>query len=220
MKKAILMLAGFGLSVLMAVAGESRVFALATTSDVEPELTARVMDYLETQSGAVVRPTDFMPVQAGQSIEEIGRAAAQRLAADEIGVLVLGRFGVDQPQGVCLPHEHFGILNLSRLGEGVDEDRLVRRAGQDGLRVLAMLVGLSPCPFPLCVLTGYEETEDLDRMSGNFCPPCLDRFTRRANEAHLQMKPGVADEPAEGPAADVPAADEPAADDDVSAPVE
>ena len=211
MKKAILMLVGVGLSVLTAVAGESRVFALATTRDVTPALTARVIAYLETHSGAVVRPTEFMPVESGQDIEAIGRTAAQRLAADEIGVLVLGQFGVDQPQGVCLPHEQFGILNLSRLGEGVDEDRLVRRAGQDGLRVLAMLVGLSPCPFPLCVLTGYEKTEDLDRMSGNFCPPCLDRFTRRAQEAHLQMKPVGADEPTQ---------DESTADDDVSASVD
>lgn len=215
MKKAILLLIGLGLIVLTAVAEESRVFALATTGDVEPELTARILDYLESQSGAILRPTNSVQLQPGQSIEEIGRAVAQTLAADEIGVLVLGYFGVDQPQGVCLPHEHFGILNLSRLGDGVEEDRLVRRAGQDGLRVMAMLLGLSPCPFPLCVLTGFEQTEDLDRMSGNFCPPCLDRFTRLAHEANLQMKPIVQEEPTE-----LPVAVEPAADAEVSAPVE
>jgi hypothetical protein len=52
--------------------------------------------------------------------------------------------------------------------------------------VMSMLLDMSPCPFPLCVLTGFEKTEDLDRMSGNYCPPCMDRFTRLARAARLQ----------------------------------
>lgn len=209
MKKAIFLLCGLMAAVLSAAAADGRVFALAVAGDVDPGFSARVADYLEAQTGAVLRPTDSVAADAGESLEEIGRTAARALKEDEVGVLVLGRFGTGQPQGVCLPHERFGILNLSRLEAGADAERLVRRTGQDGLRVLAMLVGMSACPFPLCVLTGYEQTEDLDRMSGNFCPPCRDRFERLAREAGLQLKPAVpaAEAPAEAEAPDAPATD-------------
>ena len=210
MKKTIFLLCGLMAAVLSSSAAEGRVFALATAGDLEPGFTARVVDYLEAQTGAVLRRTDPVAADAAESLEEIGRTAARALREDEVGVLVLGRFGDGQPQGVCLPHERFGILNLSRLEAGADADRLVRRTGQDGLRVLAMLVGMSACPFPLCVLTGYEQTEDLDRMSGNFCPPCRDRFERLAREAGLLMKPAApdAEAPAEAETSDAPAADD------------
>jgi hypothetical protein len=186
MKKGLLVvlaLAALGLS----AQAQGRVFALATAGDVDAGLAERVRAYYLEQTGAALRMTEPVAVGADQTLEQIGRAAAQALKADEVGVLVLARPALEQPQGVCLPHERFGILNLNRLGEGVDEDRLVRRAGQDGLRVLSMLLGMSPCPFPLCVLTGFEKTEDLDRMSGNYCPPCRDRFARLAAEAGIAV---------------------------------
>ncbi len=72
---------------------------------------------------------------------------------------------------------------------------------------MAMLLDMAPCPFPLCVLVGYEKTEDLDQMSGNFCPPCQTRFSRLAQEASLRLVEGAPEAPA---AEEVPEA-EPAA---------
>lgn len=186
MKKICLLLLVLAVAIV-ASAEETRVFSLATAGDVDAELAGRVRAYLEDQTGVAVRMVDPVALQPGQSLEAIGLAAARTRKAGELGIVVLANPDSEQPQGVCLPHEHFGVLNLARLGEGVGDDQLVRRAGQDGLRVMSMLLGMSPCPFPLCVLTGFEKTEDLDRMSGNYCPPCLDRFTRLAREAKLQL---------------------------------
>ena len=120
-------------------------------------------------------------------MDDIGRAAVQTLADGDFAVIVLARPLDDRPQGVCLPKERFAVLNVAKLEVGADAAKLERRATQEGLRVMAMLLDMAPCPFPLCVLVGYEKTEDLDRMSGNFCPPCLDRFTRVARDAGLRL---------------------------------
>lgn len=193
MKKVILMLVGLVAAGQMAMGAEARVVALATSGDVDGELVARVAEYVRTHAQVTLRPTDPVVAEAGEDLNVIGRRAAGALKEDELGVLVLGQFGEDQPQGICLPPERFGILNLSRHAAGeVEMDRLARRAGQDSLRVMALLVGMSPCPFPLCVLAGFEKTEDLDRMSGNYCPPCQDRFARLAREAGLELTPTAA----------------------------
>ena len=135
-------------------------------------------------------------------MDVIGRAAVQTLADTDFAVIVLARPLDDRPQGVCLPKERFAVLNVAKLEVGADAAKLERRATQEGLRVMAMLLDMAPCPFPLCVLVGYEKTADLDQMSGNFCPPCLDRFTRVARDAGLRLVEAA--EPAAEP--DAPAA--------------
>lgn len=198
MKRIALLLLGLLAGALASSAAE-KVFALAAAGGVDAETVERVREYLEGEAGVGIRLAAPVEVRSGDSLETIGRRAAAALAADEYGVLVLALPDTEQPQGVCLPTDRFGILNLVRLGEGVAEERLVRRAGQDGLRVLSMLLDMSPCPFPLCVLTGFEKTEDLDRMSGNFCPPCRDRFARLAREAGIRSTapaaPAAVEEP-------------------------
>lgn len=77
---------------------------------------------------------------------------------------------------------------------------------QEGLRVMTMLLDMAPCPFPLCVLVGYEKTGDLDQMSGSYCPPCLERFERVARDAGLRMVEKPIPEPASEPEA-APAAE-------------
>lgn len=197
-------------ALVVSCAAEGRVFALATAGEVDSALAENIRARLEEISGAEVRLADAVPMEPGQTLESIGRAAAQALGDGDHSVIVLTRAGAEQPQGVCLPDVRFAALNLSRLETGVeqDQDKLARRATQEGLRVMAMLVGMSSCPFPLCVLVGYEKTEDLDRMSGSFCPPCQDRFARIAREAGLRLieKPAAAPEAA--PVAEpVPAAE-------------
>lgn len=198
-----------------------RTFVLATAGDVDAAFAETVRAALEKSSGAAIRLAAPVPTEPGQSLEAIGRAAAAALGEGDHSVVVLARAGADQPQGVCLPHVRFGAINLSRLEEGADAARLERRATQEGLRVMSLLLDMSSCPFPLCVLVGYDKTEDLDRMSGNFCPPCLDRFTRTARDAGLRLiDPFVAEAaapaeetaPAEeaAPAPEAPPAPEPA----------
>lgn len=186
MKKSILLALALA-TAAVANAADERTFALATAGDVDSAFAETIRAALEKTTGAAIRRAEAVPMEPGQSLESVGRAAAAALGAGDHSVVVLAHAGADQPQGVCLPHVRFGAINLSRLEAGADAAKLERRTTQEGLRVLALLLDMSTCPFPLCVLVGYEKTEDLDQMSGNFCPPCLDRFTRLAREAGLRM---------------------------------
>ncbi len=204
MKRIIWMLAGLWMAT-GAWAGE-RSFVLTTAGEVEDGLAGRVRDYLEQFGGAAVRLASPVAIQPGESLEATGRAAAKTLGENDHSIIVLARPDTAQPQGVCLPRERFGILNLNRLAEKDPDGKFERRVGQDALRVMSMLLDMSPCPFPLCLLVGYEKTEDLDQMSGNFCPPCKDRFLRLAREAGIRiLEPEPA--PAEAPAPEAAAAE-------------
>ena len=207
----------FGLTlaaITASAAAQDRVFALVPAGEVDSALLARVQAYLEENSTVAVRLAPAVPSEPGQNLEQIGRIAAMSMESNDHGIIVLARSTLDQPQGVCLPDDRFGVLNLARLEVGADAARIERRAGQEGLRVMSMLLGMAPCPFPLCVLVGYDQLEDLDEMSGNFCPPCLDRFTRVARDAGLKLieksEPDVV--PAEVPAAEPAPAVEPVAE--------
>ena len=172
-------------------AAEERTFLLATAGEVDAALVEHTRAYMELNSGAAVTLAPAIPVEPGQSLESIGRAAAKTLGKNDHSIIVLAAADTGQPQGVCLPQLRFAVLNLARLGEKVDEARLERRTGQEALRVMSMLLDMAPCPFPLCVLVGYEKTEDLDQMSGNFCPPCQTRFIRLAQEAGIRLVEGA-----------------------------
>ena len=206
MKKMMLLLLGL-MAASFSQAAEERTFLLATAGEVDATLVEHTRAYMEVNSGAAVTRAPAIPVEPGQSLESIGRAAAKTLGKKDHSIIVLASADTQQPQGVCLPDLHFAVLNLARLGEKVDEAKLERRVGQEALRVMSMLLDMAPCPFPLCVLVGYEKTEDLDQMSGNFCPPCQTRFNRLAQEAGLRLVEGA---PEDGAAEEAPAA-EPAA---------
>ena len=211
MKKFVLIALGLLAAGISATAGE-KVFALATAGDVDAALAERVRVRLEENAGVVVRPAAALAVEPGQSLEAIGRAAAKTLGENDHSILVLARPADDQPQGVCLPHERFAALNVAKLEVGADAEHVERRAVQEGLRVMSMLLKMAPCPFPLCVLVGYDKTEDLDHMSGNFCPPCLDRFTRVARDAGLRLIEETEPEAEPIPAAEAAPAAAPAAE--------
>lgn len=184
---------GLGLVIATASPAAERTFVLVPAGDVAEELVLHTQDYMEKNAGVAVRLGSPVAMEPGQSLEDIGRAAAGTLGGNDHSIIVLARPASDQPQGVCLPQERFAILNVARL-EAVDPaGKLERRLGQESLRVMAMLLEMAPCPFPLCVLVGYEKTEDLDEMSGNFCPPCRERFLRKADEAGLRRAEPTAD---------------------------
>lgn len=203
MKKCLWMVLALAAATL-APAEETRVFALASAGDVDAALVERVRDRLEESAGAVVRLASPVSLEAGQAMDVIGRNAARTLTDSDFAIIVLARPLDDRPQGVCLPDERFAVLNVAKLEAGADAAALERRASQEGLRVMTMLLKMAPCPFPLCVLVGYDKVEDLDHMSGNFCPPCQDRFLRTAREAGLHLIEKPAEE--EAPAAAVEAA--------------
>ncbi|MDR0993971.1 MAG: hypothetical protein LBN38_05345 [Verrucomicrobiota bacterium] len=186
MKKWMLCSLGLWMATL-GYAESGRVFTLTTAGDVAPGLKANARAYLQDNSGVVVEAAADLEVDVSRPLDEIGREAAEAMEDSSFAVIVLARPTEERPQGVCLPHEHFAVLNIAKLEAAGDPAKLSRRIGQEGLRVMAMLLDMSPCPFPLCVLVGYDKPEELDQMSGNFCPPCRDRFARLSAEKGLRM---------------------------------
>ena len=203
MKKYLWMILGLA-SAAVSQAADERVFALAPAGDVDFALVERVRARLEESADVAVRLASPVPLEAGQALDVVGRAAVQTLTPADYAVIVLARPLDDRPQGVCLPDERFAVLNVAKLEVGADAAKLERRATQEGLRVMSMLLRMSSCPFPLCVLTSYDKIEDLDGMSGNFCPPCRDRLARVARAAGLRMieeaAPAVEEPPVAAPA--------------------
>ena len=191
MKKTLLSAILFAALAAAAQAGTS--FKLLSVGDDVDAASLR--DYMQEQGGVAVELGGaYAPADPAAALDAIGRAAVAD-TADEgtFGVILFGRFGTDRPQGVCLPAERFAILNLDRLESAGDPAKVGRRAGQEGLRVMAMLLDMPVCPFPLCVLVGYQKTEDLDRMSGNFCPPCHEQFRQIAADKGLTLLETPAD---------------------------
>lgn len=180
----------------LARADGARTFVLAPAGDVDAGLAENVRTYLENNAELTVRLAAPVPAAPGQDLDAIGRAAAKALAESDFAVIVLAQPADDQPLDVSNPQERYAVLNLARLAAGPDDkSNLDRRAGQMGLRLMARQLGMSPCPFPLCVLVGFDQVGDLDGMSGNFCPPCRDRFLRLARKAGVALAGAAADEP-------------------------
>ena len=180
------------LAAAAAVASAGTSFKLLSVGDDVD--AAALRDYMQEQGGvAVTLGGAYTPADPAAALDAIGRAAVADTADDgTYAVILFGRFGTDRPQGVCLPAERFAILNLDRLESAGDPAKVGRRAGQEGLRVMSMLLDMPACPFPLCVLVGYQKTEDLDRMSGNFCPPCHEQFLKTAADKGLELLPAPA----------------------------
>ena len=189
MKKLLFVLA---LAVAAAAAQAGTSFKLLSVGDNVD--AAALRDYMQEQGGVAVELGGaYAPADPAAALDDIGRAAVADTAGEgTYAVILYGRFGTDRPQGVCLPAERFAILNLDRLESAGDPAKVGRRAGQEGLRVMSMLLDMPACPFPLCVLVGYQKTEDLDRMSGNFCPPCHEQFRKTAADKGLELLPAPA----------------------------
>jgi len=206
MKKIILLCLGLGIATLSQAAGD-RSFVLSTAGDVDFALVDAVRTHLEKYAGTQLRLGAEIPMEAGETLEEVGLTAARTLGEKDHSIIVLARPLDNQPQGICLPHERFAVLNVAKLEVGADEKQLERRASREGLRVMALLLDMSQCPFPLCVLVHYKNVEDLDTMSASYCPPCQDRFKRVATEAGLNLMEAGPAKSAPAPVA-IPAATE------------
>lgn len=179
------------------LAAGGRTFVMVPAGDVEPGLAESVRAYMQDNAEVVVRLAAPVPLVPGQDLEALGRAAAQTVTKADFAVIVLAQPVDDQPLDACNPQEHYAVINLARLASGPDDkSHLERRAGQMGLRLMARLLGMTPCPFPLCVLVGFDRVEELDGMSGNFCPPCRDRLLRLARKAGVALAGDAAMDPA------------------------
>ncbi len=144
-------------------------------------LADAVRDYVERNARLGVALLSA-PIDPAAPLDQAGRDALARCGAPHAALATLLLVPSDDPhRGSCWPAESFAVLNVSRMG-GLHLDRAIleKRTSQEALRALAVLLGIEPCPFPLCVLTAFSDPAELDEMSDNYCPPCFDRIRHAA----------------------------------------
>ena len=177
---------------LVSQAAADAFLVLPATPDAD---AAAVADYIRSQArlDASPLPLASLPENAPTDIGSLARAV---LAANPVDpalrsaapcVIVLGSFGPDISQGCFLPDDRLALINLSRLAADDPDGKLLRRAGQEALRIAAMSLDVPACPFHLCVLYPCPAAPKLDGMSGNYCPPCYVRIREIAQARDLAL---------------------------------
>lgn len=127
---------------------------------------------------------DWAPAE-GQPLTEF----ATEHATGDYTLVLLDLPGVPEV-GAIDPAGRIAVVNRAALAAGeADEAAVAARFQREILRAHAWLLGIRPCPFPLCVLLPCPSAEDLDGMSRSYCPPCWERVRDRALEEGLPVLP-------------------------------
>lgn len=85
-----------------------------------------------------------------------------------------------------------GIVSLHRLwspGLRGDEEVLIRRIQKVALYALGETFGLTPCPFPQCVMYEAANLEELDQQTPVLCPICRLRYEIALENAPTEHLP-------------------------------
>lgn len=150
---------------------------LIASPDLPDGLAESVRAYIEKNARLGVALLSS-PIDPALPLDQAGRDALARCGGTDGAIVTLLLVpSDDEHRGSCWPAEAFGVINVSRMGGArLDRSILEKRTSQESLRVIAILLGIEPCPFPLCVLTAFSDPAELDEMSDNYCPPCFDRI--------------------------------------------
>ena len=131
----------------------------------------------------------MVPGPAREEGEEVA-AYALRAGGEEGVSLVVVDWPEEEIGGKAWVEEGVAFLNVALLGdEGTPAQTLSARANREALRAYAHLMGVPPCPFPLCVLTHCGSVDALDEMSRSYCPPCWERLRLAAAERGFNVLP-------------------------------
>lgn len=80
------------------------------------------------------------------------------------------------------------VIDWTALQAGaVRPDLAPRRLERVLMRHVAAAAGLTPCPNPQCVLAAYQEPAELDAMSRDLCPPCMQKLQTAAEAQGLPV---------------------------------
>ncbi len=161
-----------------------------------------------TNAGIVDRVADFVTARTGIPVEILPARPAPEGglgAAGEIGAGIKKEHHIcvvvlDYPSekssghGAVYPERSVAVVNVRALMntaglETKDSGEVIRRRVERGvMRGIGFCLGLKPCPYPYCVLTDYETLEELDQMSRDFCPPCLERLHKKARRLGVVLR--------------------------------
>ena len=196
MKKIVVMLLMVGCCVSAVMADEAcdntpkadtKKLAVVPVGDVDPELVSAVKEYVEFHSFVPVRVLPQQDIDQ-PTLREQG-IAVSKLLGDDIGMIALVQ--PEQhvpPTGTYIPENKVVAINVTMLGDDdADAEKVELRVKKEALRGLGMLMGLQFCPNPRCCMSPYNDLSGLDKLGGNYCPPCLGRVMQKAKEDGAEL---------------------------------
>lgn len=88
--------------------------------------------------------------------------------------------GIEFREG-AFPEDRVGLVNIralrpTDLSTDDGKEQYMRRIEKRSLFVVGSILGLEPCPLPLCAMHTVESEKDLDDTARDFCPPCQEKI--------------------------------------------
>ncbi|HDL77202.1 MAG TPA: hypothetical protein ENG36_00345 [Lentisphaerae bacterium] len=163
-----------------AEAQELRHIVLVPVNLTDTALVHRIVGFAQANCPAeivVSEPQAFNDLDAQKAMAAALKKNRRKGVRDGV-IVLLGSPSDTNAHGFYDPRVEAGVVNIPALSVGVggDRERYCRRIERQVMRIIGMLLGLSPCPNPRCVMHHYRTLDELDEMGRNFCPPCLGRL--------------------------------------------
>jgi len=170
----------------VARAGETgKTLSVTGIGSVEADVVADVGRFVEANYRAdttVKPPVEIGEVSAQTIVEALSGARSERDA------LLLGIVAVPEtvfPDTLTLAGEGMAFLNITGLmpdPEKKDDPAEVEKSGwlirKEAMRAFGLMIELTACPNPQCVLWPHKGREQLEKKGANLCPPCLEHAHR------------------------------------------
>lgn len=180
---------GLGLVVAHAETAARNPVALTKVGEVSPELMDRLKQWVETELAIPLPVAESLEVESG-ALDAVAEAAAKRLAAEDLGVVVLDALATtEEPNGIYRPEQRVVVINVTDMREGADDETFARRLERQVIRGVGVLMGLEWSPNPESAMAHYETIEELDQMGRNLDPPWQVKLQERARELGVPLDP-------------------------------
>jgi len=151
---------------------------IAGIGKTDPKLLDRVRAHVEKYNSCPTRTISISGKLTGDSLEKQQELLGSHLQEEDVALIAL----VDLPEVMSI-REDFGrvprvaILNTAKLrpqsprvGEG--QEAYARRVEKETMRLIALTLGLKPCPWPRCALHTPPAGARYEAVGRNLCPPC------------------------------------------------
>jgi predicted Zn-dependent protease len=162
---------------------------LETAGAVDAKWVERVVSFARENTGLDIQA--MKPVEGEfASLNDVANAASAQLGEQDAFAVVLAGINTEEPaHGICLNDQRVAVINVTvLLADGPDEEQAGRRIERQVMQAVCMLIGMSACPNPQCVLWPYSTMEDLDAKGRNLCPPCYDQLRKKAASQGLSLQ--------------------------------
>ena len=184
-----LLLVAPGLTVRAEEAPRHNPVMLTKVGEIDQALMDRLKNWVESQLAIPLPLTESLQTTAVK-LDEVAVAAAERLAPEDLGLVVLAaQADTAEPNGIYQPEQRVVVINVADMREGADDEKFARRMERQVVRGVGVLMGLTWSPNPESAMAHYTTIEELDQMGRNLDPPWLLKLQERARELGIPLDP-------------------------------